>query len=273
MPRRASARPTWVAAAIGGATRDGRMHGPVRAIRIEGHRQPIALEDRAQGRHDGDHTFPALAQFGVEQALRRVVDDRDKGEPLLGVQRQPAMPTAVQVEQLAETGARLPAPAMATPGLVLRHQAGGRQGFLHERIAKAHAVLASRQLVKVADIEALIPLAIQREQALDVGDGGALGRGNLPAPVQEPLVAELPQPPANAPDRARTVAQDVGGLDPRELPINGPENHFLHLHGSLHPRARVGHGLLPGGHSCHATPLEWPSHVSMRGGQLTYLQQ
>src|SRR5215813_11641539 len=80
------------------------------------------------------------------------------------------------------------------------------------------------------------------------------------------------QPPAHAPNRARTVAQDVGGLAPCELPINSPENHFLHLHGSLHRRARVGHALLPGGHSCHAAPLERPSHVSRRGGQLTYLQ-
>ena len=102
------------------------------------------------------------------------------------------MPTAVEMQQLAETGARVPAPAMTTPGLALGHQAGGLQGFLHERIAKAHAVLAPRQLVKVADVEALISLAIQREQALDVRDGGPLGRGNLPAPVQEPLVAELP---------------------------------------------------------------------------------
>ena len=48
---------------------------------------------------------------------------------------------------------------------------------LSSNIAKAHAVLAPSQLVKVADIEPLIPLAIQREQALDVRDGARLGEG------------------------------------------------------------------------------------------------
>src|SRR5262245_16768370 len=177
------------------------------------------------------------------------------------------------MQQLAEAGPRLPAPAMTTAGLALGDQAGGLQGLLHERVAEAHAVLAPGQLVEVADIEPLVPLAIEREQALHVGDRGALGRGNLPAPVQETLIAEMLQPPANAPNRPRAVAQNVGGLGPRKLPRNRPEHHFLHLHGLLHRRARVGHALLPGGHSCHATPLEWPSHVSMRGGQLTYLQQ
>src|SRR5262249_13384451 len=202
----------------------------------------------------------------------RVIDDRDEREPVLRAQRQPAMPTAIEMQQLAEAGARLSAPAMAPSRPARGDEAGGLQGFLHERVAEAHTVLAPGQLVEVADIEALIPLAIEREQTLHVSDRGALGRRNLPATVQKALVAEMLQPPAHAPNRARTVAQDVGGLAPCELPINSPENHFLHLHGSLHRRARVGHALLPGGHSCHAAPLERPSHVSRRGGQLTYLQ-
>src|SRR4029450_6277714 len=52
----------------------------------------------------------------------------------------------------------------------------------------------------------------------------------------------------------------------------GAEPHFLHFHGTLHSGAREGDGLLPGGHSCHAARLARPSHVSLPGGQLTYLQ-
>ena len=95
---------------------------------------------------------------------------------------------------------------------------------------------------------------------------------DLPPAVQEPVIPEVLQPPADAPDRARTVAQDIGGLDPRQLPIDGPEDHFLHFHGTLHSAARVGHGRLPGGHSCHAAQVERSTHVSLSGGQLTYPQ-
>src|SRR2546430_6790663 len=29
-----------------------------------------------------------------------------------------------------------------------------------------------------------------------------------------------------------------------QLPVDGPQDHFLYLHGTLHSAARVGHGLL-----------------------------
>jgi len=106
---------------------------------------------------------------------RWLVSILSHGESL--AQRQPAMPTAVQMQQLAEAGARLPAPAMAPPRLALGDQAGGLQGLLHECVAEAHAVLAPGQLVEVADIEPLISLAIEREQALHVGDRARLGEG------------------------------------------------------------------------------------------------
>ena len=162
---------------------------------------------------------------------------------------------------------------MSAPGLVLGHQARGLQRLLHERVAEAHPMLAPGELVEMADVETQIPLAIEREQALHVGDRGPLGRRGLPPAVQEAVIPEMLQPPTDAPDRARTVAQDVGGLGPGQLPIDGPQNHFLYLHGSLHSAARVGHGLLLGDHSCHAARSERPTHVSIPGGQLTYPQQ
>ena len=118
------------------------MHGPVGAIGIEGNGDAVALEDVAQRRHDRGDTFAAVLQGGVQQPLGGI-DDGDQREPSLRAQRQPMVPTAVEMEQLAEAGARLAAAAMATPRLVLGHQAGGLQGLLHKGIAKAHAVFAA----------------------------------------------------------------------------------------------------------------------------------
>src|SRR5881396_1114404 len=176
------------------------------------------------------------------------------------------------MQELAETGARLAAPPVPAAGLVLGHQARGLQGLLDERIAEAHAMLAPGELVEMPDVEPQIPLAIEREQALHLGDRGALGRGGLPPAVQEPVIPVMLQPPADAPDRAGAVAQDVGGLHPGQLPVDGPQDHFLYFHGTLHSAARVGHGLLLGGHSCHAARSERSTHVSILGGQLTYPQ-
>src|SRR5438093_373625 len=176
------------------------------------------------------------------------------------------------MQELAVTGARLAAPPVPAAGLVLGHQARGLQGLLDERIAEAHAMLAPGELVEMPDVEPQIPLAIEREQALHLGDRGALGRGDLTPAVQEPVIPVMLQPPTDAPDRAGAVAQDVGGLHPGELPVDGPQDHFLYLHGTLHSAARVGHGLLLGGHSCHAARSERSTHVSILGAQLTYPQ-
>src|SRR5216110_3871495 len=122
------------------------------------------------------------------------------------------------MQELAETGARLAAPPVPAAGLVLGHQARGLQGLLDERIAEAHAMLAPGELVEMPDVEAQVPLAIEREQALHLGDRGALGRGGLPPAVQETVIPVMLQPPADAPNRAGAVAQDVGGLHQGQLP-------------------------------------------------------
>src|SRR5262245_10072360 len=148
-------------AAIDGAAGGGRVGGPVRAIGIEGHGQAVALEDRAQGGHDGRHALAALVQASVEHALGRVVDDHDHGEPEVWHQGEPAMATAVEMQQLAETGPRLPAPAMPAARPLLGHQAGGLQGAFDERVAETHAVVAAGELVKVPDVEPLVALPIE----------------------------------------------------------------------------------------------------------------
>src|SRR6266536_2541780 len=99
--------------AIDGAAGGRRVRGPVGAIGVEGHGQAVTLEDGAQGGQDGGHALAALGPAGVEHALGGVIDDADHREPLLGHQSEPAMPTAVEVQPLAATRARLAAAAVA----------------------------------------------------------------------------------------------------------------------------------------------------------------
>src|SRR5256712_13158117 len=118
------------------------------------------------------------------------------------------------MQELAETGARLAAPPVPAAGLVLGHQARGLQGLRDERIAEAHAMLAPGELVEMPDVEPQIPLAIEREQALHLGDRGALGRGGLPPAVQETGIPVMLPPPAASSDGAAAGAEDVVGLSP-----------------------------------------------------------
>jgi hypothetical protein len=123
------------------------------------------------------HALAPLAQVGVEHALGGVIDNDDHGEPLRGHQGQPLMATAIQMQQLAKAGAGFAAPPMAAAGLMLGHQAGGLQRLFHEGVAEAHAVVAPGELMKVADVEALVPVAVEGQQALHLADRARLGEG------------------------------------------------------------------------------------------------
>jgi hypothetical protein len=94
------------------------------------------------------------------------------------------MATAVEVQQLAEARARLTAAAMPAPGLVLGDEAGRLQSLLDEGIAEADVVVAPGELMEVADVEAVGAVALESEHPLDLGDGGALGRGRAPAAIE-----------------------------------------------------------------------------------------
>jgi len=163
------------APAIRGPARHRGVDGPMGAVGVQGHGQVVAREDRPEGSHDGHDAFPAVPEFGIQQALGRIVDDGDEGEPLVGDQGEPAMATAVEMQELAEAGAGLTAPPVAAARAVLGDEAGTLQGLLDEGVAEADTVLAAGEGAEVADVEALVAIAVEREQALDVGHGGPLG--------------------------------------------------------------------------------------------------
>src|SRR6185503_1510333 len=136
----------------------------------------------------------------------------DEGEPLVGDEGEPVMAAAVEMQQLAEARARLAAPPVAAAGAVLGHEPGA--------------------LVEVADIEPLIAVAVEREQALDLAHGGPLRRGHLPAAIEQSVIAVVLQLPSQAPDAAGAAAQDLGRLDPGQLAIQGSHDDFVDLHGT-----------------------------------------
>ena len=62
------------------------MHGPVRALGVQGAGDPVGLEDVPQHLHDRDRTLTALDQAGVQQLRGRSVDDGQQRLP--GVRHQ-----------------------------------------------------------------------------------------------------------------------------------------------------------------------------------------
>src|SRR4029453_13674710 len=125
-----------------------------------------------------------------------------------GAQRQPTMATAIEMQELAEAGAGLAAAPMPAAGLLRGDQAGGLQRLFDKGIAEAHAVLAPGELVEMVDVEPEIALAIEGQQALDLGDGGALRRRRLTAPVQEPVVTIVLQAAPEAPGPGGAVGRE-----------------------------------------------------------------
>ena len=105
MPSRCRARPTWVSQLIRVGARGRGVRGPARAIGVERHGEPVLLEDSAQRGHDGHHALAAGDELAVEDLLGGVIDHGDQRLLAGGVQRQPGMDAAVEMEQFAATGA------------------------------------------------------------------------------------------------------------------------------------------------------------------------
>lgn len=142
------------------------MKGPAGAIGVERHGDAVGLEDGPQGAEDGVRGLGG-PELGVEQALGGVVDDGDEGVELGRAERQPGVLAAVELEQLAETGAGLAAPAMAAARAALAHEAGFLEGELDEAVGEQYVVIAAGEVVEVPHIEAEIRLTIELQDALD----------------------------------------------------------------------------------------------------------
>src|SRR5437879_12013989 len=129
-------------------------------------------------------------------------------------------------------------------------------------------MLAARELIEMAPIEAAVPLAIQAQDPLDFRHRRALGGGFDAPPVVQPVVAVVLEAQPEPADAARTAPQDVGDLQPGQVATQGPEDDFVDSHGSLSCRAREGHRHLPEGDIPHGPALERSCHVLLPSGQM-----
>src|SRR5262249_2404883 len=136
-----------------------------------------------------------------------------------------------------------------------------------------HAMVAASELVEVADVKALVPVAIQGEQVLHLGDGRPLGRRRAAAAIKEAVIAVVLEAPAEAANATFTAPENRSDLGPGQLPGNAAQNHLLGFHGTLHSAGRIGHRHLPGAYSFHAVRQERSFHDSLGSGHFTYLQQ
>src|SRR5262249_58376163 len=86
----------------------------------------------------------------------------------------------------------------------------------------------------------------------------------------EAIIAILGVAPAQTPDAARAAAEDVGGLEPGELPTQGFQDDLLNLHGALHGADGVGHGHLLGDPFSPGARWARSFHGALGSGQITY---
>jgi len=127
---------------IDAAAGGGGVKRPAGAIGVEGHGQPVGLDHRAQGGHDrlGRLGGPELR---IEQALGRIVDDRDHVLALGRAEREPGMGAAIEVQQFTKAGPRLAPAAMAPAGAPFADQARLLQGKLNEAVRQPQRVVAA----------------------------------------------------------------------------------------------------------------------------------
>src|SRR5258707_15157668 len=131
------------------------------------------------------------------------------------------MPTAVDMQELANARARFPAPAMPPPGTVRLYQPGGLERLLHEAVGQRARVLAAPDPVKVPDVEASVALAIQPEQPLDLCQRNPTGRRRAAPPIEQPVVPVTLVPFAPAPQPARAHPQNLRRAKPMQLAAEG----------------------------------------------------
>jgi hypothetical protein len=111
-------------------------------------------------------------------------------------------------------------------------------------------------LMEVQDVAVEVAFPVQGQHLADHVQRHPLGRGLLPTPIEQSIVAPLLIPPFPAAHLAIRDPEDLGGLVPLQASIDGSQDHSLHLHRPLHGGGRV-RGLLHEG-SSFQKPLSYP---------------
>jgi len=148
------------------------------------------------------------------------------------------MLTAVDVQHLAKAGLGLTALVVAAALLVLPDKPCSLEHGLHERVRPMHVVVLDKLLAKVFGIETVVLVSVEGQDLLYLTEWRLLRRRLTPTLVQEAIAAEVLKLPLHAPHRTVGHSEDPRRLDPGELPVCCPENHFLNFHCPLHCERR-----------------------------------
>jgi hypothetical protein len=122
-------------------------------------------------------------------------------------------------------------------------------------------VLAPGELTEVPHVEAEMALAVQAQDPLQFVDGHPPQGGELPAAIEQPVIAVVLVAPPQPAHRTGAHAQDLGYRPPRALPTQGSQDNFLHFHGPLHGRRGIRHGRLLGSHDSRTARWERSNHL------------
>jgi hypothetical protein len=146
------------------AFRLGCVKGPMGTVRIKRHRNARGPQHGGEAGHDRVATL-ARIERRVQHPLGRIIGHRDQARAGRRIVGEPLVHAPIHVQQLPETGARLAPPPMLAPGPVFLDQARGLERLLQKAIGHRDPVLPPRNFVKMPDIEATIPRAIELQQA------------------------------------------------------------------------------------------------------------
>src|SRR5712692_423788 len=210
-----------------GLRRQPEVTGP---IAIQSAENPAPLHHLAQRLKHRLGRF-LLHQLRVIDLAGGVIQHHDQVVPLLIP--QPAMRTAVDVQQHPDHRSPLAPPPMHAALPRLDRQPRSLQRQLHPGVAELDPVLLAQLLVKVPHTEIAILLPIQPQHLFGERQRHTAGTGLPGAPVIQPVVAILPVAVIQPPQLPRADAQDVRRFKPVDLLAYGSQNHFLYFHGPL----------------------------------------
>jgi hypothetical protein len=158
------------------------------------------------------------------------------------------------MQQFAHARPRLPPAAMAAAGVVAGQPTGVLQRRFHVGVRPLHAVVALRDLIEMAPVEAGVTLAIEPPDPLDLRAGRLARRGPSAAAIEQAVVAGGLIPGAPAAYGAIGAPDDLGRLPPIDGSTHRAQHHLANRHGPLQGRRRIEHGRPPG-QPCQPTPI------------------
>ena len=175
-----------------------------------------------------DNRLATLARIErrLQHARHRVIGHGNQTRRASGSSVNDSCTLPLRCEQLAEARPRLATTPVPSAHPMLLHQPGRLQRLFQKAIRNRDAVVPPRNLMKVAHIEALIPLPIQPEQPLDLRRRHPPHRGRCHRLSTSPT-DRLLIPLAPPSQRPRRPPQDVRRPKPVPLAAEGLQHHFL----------------------------------------------